>query len=221
MGNDGGSIPLRQELVKQKSKVAQLDIDLKRSLHKSLFTQCSLSGASLRDPIVSCGFGRLYNKEAILEMLLNRSLYPNAPAHITSIRDVLQLSMKKNEETDRWMCPLSRHEFNEAHKFVYIVPCGHVFELSAFQTVGGNECVLCSTAVNKDDIIPINPSTEQEKALKERLEKLAQQGKTHSLKKIPNSKKNSRKEKKRKLPSEASTTEHRETKHVHTDKLVA
>ena len=42
---------------------------------------CAVSGEALRDPIVACELGHLYNKEAVLLALLERTLNP-AFAHI-------------------------------------------------------------------------------------------------------------------------------------------
>lgn len=51
MGNDGGSIPGRQELVKQKKEKKQLKKDL---MAKARATICALSKEPLKHPIVAC-----------------------------------------------------------------------------------------------------------------------------------------------------------------------
>ncbi len=51
MGNDGGSIPGRQELVKTKKHKRKLKKDL---VAKARATTCALSEEPLRKPVVAC-----------------------------------------------------------------------------------------------------------------------------------------------------------------------
>ena len=67
MGGDGGSIPTRDELVRTKKRGEQKDKDFDR-LHR--WSNCALTQEPLRRPIVACQLGRMYNKQTILEFLL-------------------------------------------------------------------------------------------------------------------------------------------------------
>lgn len=49
---------------------------------------CAVSSEALRDPIVACELGHLYNKEAVLLALLERTLNP-AFAHIRGMKDLI------------------------------------------------------------------------------------------------------------------------------------
>ena len=60
MGNDGGSIPKRSEVVKQKKIKANVDKQAKAVARSTL---CAISKEPLRAPIVACKRGLLYNKE--------------------------------------------------------------------------------------------------------------------------------------------------------------
>ena len=60
MGNDGGSIPKRSEVVKQKKKKQNVDKQAKAVARSTL---CAISKEPLRVPIVACKRGLLYNKE--------------------------------------------------------------------------------------------------------------------------------------------------------------
>ena len=51
MGNDGGSIPGRQELVKTKKQKRHLQKDL---MAKARSTMCALTKEALRSPVVVC-----------------------------------------------------------------------------------------------------------------------------------------------------------------------
>jgi len=47
---------------------------------------CQLTQESLRSPIVACGMGLLYNKESVLQHLVNKTPFPEASAHIKSLK---------------------------------------------------------------------------------------------------------------------------------------
>jgi len=119
MGNDGGSIPKRIELVKEKKKEVRPD---QTALKIAIWFFCALSKVCitfnlmvlqnvcivssgfhdthircahfalkslLQDPVVICALGKLYNKDAVLEFLLNREAYGDGDmicSHITSIK---------------------------------------------------------------------------------------------------------------------------------------
>ncbi|CAO3644390.1 unnamed protein product [Mucor hiemalis] len=59
MGNDGGSIPRRIELVKEKARELKLNPELERA---AVWLYCALSKLLLEQPVVSCGLGKLYNQ---------------------------------------------------------------------------------------------------------------------------------------------------------------
>lgn len=71
MGADGGSIPDRRDLVRTKGKAEKTD----KALQRERFLYCALSKKPLAKPIVADPLGKLYNKDAILEYLLDKSAY--------------------------------------------------------------------------------------------------------------------------------------------------
>lgn len=110
MGNDGGSIARRDELVKVKeTKRAQDPAQLKRIQ----WTTCRLSRKPLREPVVADGMGRLYNKEALVNYLIevkvgeakgNKILDP-AMSHIRGLKDVTQLKLHASAVSNRTAQP--------------------------------------------------------------------------------------------------------------------
>lgn len=121
MGNDGGSIPDRRDLVRTKAKVCECAQSAfpfanrrTRRLSKptrqtrpvpggssvlsprSVYPLCNataqihvLPKRLLQEPIVSCALGKLYNKDAILEYLLDKSSYGDGEmicGHIRSLK---------------------------------------------------------------------------------------------------------------------------------------
>ncbi|KAL1638025.1 Replication termination factor 2 [Diplodia intermedia] len=72
MGNDGGSIPTRRELVKEAARnpsTAELKAAAAEA-EQHRWTTDPLSDAPLARPVVADALGRLYNKDAVIEHLL-------------------------------------------------------------------------------------------------------------------------------------------------------
>jgi hypothetical protein len=89
MGNDGGSIPDRRDLVKSKPKAEQAD---KANQNRARWFFCALSKAPLTEPVVSCALGKLYNKDAIIEFLIERGKYGDGEEICGHVKKVKVLS---------------------------------------------------------------------------------------------------------------------------------
>ncbi|PNY25180.1 Replication termination factor 2 [Tolypocladium capitatum] len=198
MGNDGGSIPKRRELVKNASRAPTVS-ELKATALESLthaWTHCTLSGAPLDlDTVVSDWRGRLYNYEAILNGLMpsdNPAEATSASLGITSLRDVAKLKFSKSG--DKWACPISMKEIGPATRAVYLVPCGHVFAEVAITQIQESTCPECAEEFDRENVISILPTTEKDtQKLEKRIEDLRAMGVTHTLKKGRSDKKKKRK----------------------------
>lgn len=143
MGCDGGTIPTRDELVKTKKKPEQKDQDSVR-LYK--WQHCHLTQQKLTKPIVACELGFLYNKEAIIEKLLDSKANKDSTqnkndigSHIRSLKDIRELQLTDNPAfrhggkndaqvgdggyNDRlkspYVCPIAGLEMNGKFKFVF------------------------------------------------------------------------------------------------------
>ncbi|GIL64831.1 hypothetical protein Vafri_18685 [Volvox africanus] len=134
MGLDGGTIVTRSDVLRGQSwRVAQNDASrstrggnvsrvptekadkfLKRSI---AWSTCALSSQPLRSPIVTCGLGRLYNKDAVLQFLLVKKGKVTSPEallayanqlrvaaggldHINSLKDVMEVHLHTADEGD-------------------------------------------------------------------------------------------------------------------------
>jgi hypothetical protein len=84
MGNDGGSISHRTEMVKTKQKEERKD-NFEMARAKSRF--CAMTKEPLREPIAVCKMGMLYNKEEIIKRLIEKTI-PRAFRHIKKLKDV-------------------------------------------------------------------------------------------------------------------------------------
>ena len=87
MGNDGGSIPKRSEVVKQEKRKQKLE----KASEKDAST-CALTKEPLSAPIVVCKRGLFYNKESLLKAMLDKTL-PKEFRHIKKIsQDLINLN---------------------------------------------------------------------------------------------------------------------------------
>ncbi|EXX71425.1 DUF602-domain-containing protein [Rhizophagus irregularis] len=186
MGNDGGSIPKRIELVKEKKKEVRPD---QNAMKIATWFYCALSKKLLQDPVVACALGKLYNKDAIIEYLLNKNAYGDGDiicSHISNLKDVKPLKLAANpafKETtgasiahfdqgmvSRFVCPITLKEMNGKLKFVYLNTCGCVFSEQGLKEVPSSTCIQCGKPFKQDDIITLNPSPAEQEKLKIALE---------------------------------------------------
>ncbi|KAI9717360.1 MAG: hypothetical protein M1828_007248 [Chrysothrix sp. TS-e1954] len=157
MGNDGGSIPTRGELVKQSARnptTSELKATtLERQSH--LWSHCNLNlQKPLSHPIVSDALGRLFCKESVIQWLLSVSTARDeestdeaskrqrteeaetlGKAGVDGVKDVVEL--KPQVEGGHWVCSSTGKELGPGGKgkAVYLVPCGHVFSDAAIRNV--------------------------------------------------------------------------------------
>ncbi|KAL9595694.1 MAG: hypothetical protein Q9219_006290 [cf. Caloplaca sp. 3 TL-2023] len=213
MGNDGGSIPTRRELVKEAAKNPSTT-QIKETQNEKLeyyWFHCALSQKPLLPPIVSDSTGNLYNKDAVLQHLLdsaetghdeNVAGNDRTSGTIKGLRDVVEVKFAIDEEEDgqkessttRLVCPVSGKRLGPGVKAVYLVPCGHAFAESAIREMPGERCLQCDELYVTENIISILPTSLTDKdRLRERILKLQSTGLTHSLKKSPGSTKKRKK----------------------------
>ncbi|KAJ3113306.1 Protein RTF2 [Phlyctochytrium bullatum] len=177
MGCDGGSIPKRHELVKTKRAPERPD---KGSQIDAKWNCCALSKEPLEKPVVACRLGRLYNKDKVLEYLLNRNAFGEGDAvggHIRHLTDVTDLNMTPNPslsafengsssimgsfseraKVSRWVCPVTLKEMNGSNRFIFSVQCGCALSEKALKEVPSQgHCLSCGTPYTPEDLIPIN-----------------------------------------------------------------
>jgi hypothetical protein len=225
MGNDGGSIPKRRELVKSASRnptVSELKATALESLSHAWSTD-AVTGEPLDTANVASEWrGRLFNYETILQGLVNGENAQAAPilvdddkgvdtkdectltsTGIRSLKDVVRVQFKRTEtgtgSTRKTIitCPISLKELGPATKSVYLVPCGHAFAEVAIRQISENACPVCSELFQRRNVVAILPTEKAElDRLASRIGKLRSEGLTHSLKKEKGTKK---KDKKRKV----------------------
>lgn len=206
MGNDGGSIPTRRELVKEAAR-NPTTAEIKESRQEQQEYHWStdpISQKPLAEPVVSDANGKLYNKETILEYLVEGARKEDAEAvlagAVSGLKDLVEVKFEVDSGDSSkgkmaWKCPVTGDRLGPGSKAVYLVPCGHAFSGAAIKEVSGERCVTCDTEYASNDVIPIIPVTETDIArLQLRAKTLKEKGLTHSLKKAAGSKKRKKKD---------------------------
>jgi len=142
---------------------------------------CAASQQPLQTPVVACELGRLYNKETVLECLLDKSKVTEVVSHLRSLKDVKELSFTDNpdwaegngvengdgfrdEHKSRWICPVVGQEMNGKFRFNFIWTCGCVVSERAMKEVSKSnkgsekiECLKCLKPYSPEDVILLNP----------------------------------------------------------------
>ncbi|KAJ3207173.1 hypothetical protein HDU82_003994 [Entophlyctis luteolus] len=170
MGNDGGSIPKRHELVTLKQKPERPD---QVAQSDAVWTQCALAKTPLVRPVVACALGRLYCKESVLRFLVDRGVYGDdgvaVAGHIASLKDIVDLKLydapvakDPKDLAPGFVCPVTLREFggpgvpsSKRPKMVAMRPCGCVVAFSAVGKVATGECLACGA--ESTGTLTINP----------------------------------------------------------------
>lgn len=166
MGNDGGSIPRRREVVKQQKREERKE---NYEIAKAKARLCALSKEPLRQPIGMCRLGLLYNKEEVIKRLIEKTM-PKAFRHIRKLKDIKEIKaeFKKEEEDGAQIivCPVSKRELNGFHPFLAVWGCGCVLsEEAAKELKISDTCIHCGSQIEKKtDIISLCQSIEQQAA---------------------------------------------------------
>lgn len=116
---------------------------------------CASSQEELRSPIVACELGRLFNKESVLEILLDKAKAPECGKHLRSLKDVKELvltpnpSFKKHPnmgdgyddlQSAQYICPVLGVEMNGKFKFCFIWTCGCVMSERSLKEIKSTTC---------------------------------------------------------------------------------
>ncbi|KAE9039959.1 hypothetical protein PR003_g17103 [Phytophthora rubi] len=185
MGNDGGVIAVKRKFMRHanvKTRGEKADQDALR-LEKA--RMCALSSEPLREPVVACRLGNLFNKQTLLEHLLAKSM-PERFRHVTSLKDVVtcRVTREKDEQDAFWCCPVTMAEFNGKQPFVVLFKCGCVLSDRALKAVATRECLVCGKPFEEQDVVTLLLEDEQyEEKQKQLLELKAEEKRAKKNKK--------------------------------------
>lgn len=179
MGCDGGTIPRRDELVRTKQKPEQKDKNSERLFR---WRHCAVSQVPLKAPIVACELGRIYNKEELLTRLLDRASDAGI-SHIKGLKDFKELNLTPNpgykqkgadlgdaytdNQTSDYVCPVTSVEMNGNYRFSFIWSCGCVVSERAMKEIKSDVCHKCGKPFDDEDVIPLNPTEDEQDAVKD------------------------------------------------------
>lgn len=181
-GGDGGSTGaesrscyLEMYAQRKPDKVNPLEELLARS------TRCRLSGERLTPPCVADELGSLFNKEALVHALLNKTM-PAALSHISSLKSVVNLKLEpahksngsgsskangskanggSSSDAADFQCPVTGLELNGRFPFVIHRPTGQVLSERALREAPAAVEELLGGKWAADDLIPVNPQGEE------------------------------------------------------------
>ncbi|KAI6198060.1 Replication termination factor 2 [Aphelenchoides besseyi] len=151
MGADGGTIPKRCELIRKKKEPEKVDK-------------------------VEANAANLYNKEAILEGLLNKTLASNElTKHIKGRADFKELQLTENKDykgdgptkgnvyidhnNTKWVCPITALPLNGVTNFTVNFNCGCVIsERGIVETKTTDVCLGCNQPFKRDQLVQLYPN---------------------------------------------------------------
>eukprot|EP00929_Paragymnodinium_shiwhaense_P071552 TRINITY_DN36363_c0_g1_i1.p1 TRINITY_DN36363_c0_g1~~TRINITY_DN36363_c0_g1_i1.p1 ORF type:complete len:285 (-),score=90.63 TRINITY_DN36363_c0_g1_i1:30-884(-) len=142
---------------------------------RTRLTSCRLSQQALQDPVVACRLGNLYNKEALISALLNKSI-PKDLSHIRALKDVKPavITWKEAEKEDnakRMVCPISREELDVGSaRSVVIWSSGVIVSAKALKEMKLKECPVTNKPFDAEqDLVPLIPDDDELEKLRARL----------------------------------------------------
>jgi hypothetical protein len=130
----------------------------------------------LKEPIVACELGFLYNKEAVIRHLLDKTI-DEAFKHIRNLKDLIPARFTPNPALDAkegekivapFICPITLIEVGR-HRFSLLKPCGCVLSERALREVPSKACLQCGKPFTAGDIITLNPSIEEVEDIRKNL----------------------------------------------------
>jgi hypothetical protein len=136
---------------------------------------CAISSQELSDPIVACELGNLYNKDAVISAILDKRIGALF-SHIRGMKDiksaVLTLNpeyqtsnaadMSKSEKNpSKFICPISRVEFNGNQPFVIIWSTGYVLSERAVKEIGSEALQAEYGPFSDSDIVKLLASEDE------------------------------------------------------------
>ena len=176
MGADGGSTTSRADMVRTKGygssqkssqggmgynangivRIAEETVSLAEQRRLKMST-CALTNRPLEKPVVACRLGNLYNKAALLESIVSRSL-PEPFSYIQSLKDIVELKSLVLS-SGHPMCALTNKVLDDGStRSVVLWSCGCLLSQKAFDSLSDSlNCMRCGNPFTRKDVIKIFP----------------------------------------------------------------
>ncbi|ODV81406.1 uncharacterized protein CANTADRAFT_107162 [Suhomyces tanzawaensis NRRL Y-17324] len=213
MGNDGGTIAKRKDLISLHS-LNDSAPKTGEDNESTLLVTCGISSLPLdQGPVVGDWKGQLYLKEKALEHILEHKskrkdesgkssenqLGKTGQPQLKSLNDVVDIKITWGEQEGSpvLICPVTKEGNTRNFTYAYLRPCGCLLSYKVLQELGKSlkvgkepvksECPNCGSEFHYNyDIVILNPLNidASTKFNLEGLRYLEQQGLTHSKKKL-------------------------------------
>jgi len=173
MGNDGGTKPTRRDLCAKAKQYVATAAELTRGVtREETWRSCCLSTAPLKDPVVCCRIGNLYNLKT-LKRYLRKGKMPETLSHIQSKADVIRCRIHFASgfgiPKGSFVCPFSPEKVAKGRRAFYCsFGCGCIFSKEALKIAGGKLCPGCETKIKKIDLVPLFGSPQEQDELRKR-----------------------------------------------------
>jgi len=171
MGGDGGVRDNQRKFIRGCEKDS--DIDDKKNIKEEQrlrSSTCAQSSQPLSSHIVIDELGNLYNKDILIQSLISKTLVSSCN-HIRGLKDVKDAIFtdnnddnndeKRSNNTNRFICPVTRVEFNGSLPFVLIWSTGYVLSDKAIREVGIESLQSEYGPFNETDIIKLIPRDDE------------------------------------------------------------
>lgn len=170
MGNDGGTIAKRQDLLSLHKSVQ------KEALEDEQVNVCAISYTPLTDPVVGDYKGLLYRKDKLIEYILTSKKLPEERKkelkHISSLNDVIDI--KVTWKSLQIVCPVTETVRTKKIPFAYLRPCGCLMAYKLLKKIRGqfrdldpenrpqSNCPNCGCTFHFDyDVVKLGESNEE------------------------------------------------------------
>lgn len=173
MGGDGGVIATQRKYLRGVTNLEDRKDDPKNIReHQKMRTKvCACSSQPLTEQLKACEMGNIYNAEAIITALIDKSLSPSF-AHIEKTKDLKDLKLTANpiyraessadpSAPSKYICPVTRTEFNGYQPFVLIWSTGAVLAEKAIREIGIEGLQIDHGPFTEIDIVKLLPVEEE------------------------------------------------------------
>ena len=166
MGNDGGAIPKRIDIVKKKERKTKAD-NVSNVQQKA--TCCAFSKVKFDPPLAVCKKGRIFNKRDILKAMIDKNL-PEEYKYIRKLKNIVEINPDclSKSQSGQWIirCPITLDEYNGFNHFAILRKCGCIFSQKAIdklQLVGKSfKCPNCQLFNKKEHVVELNQAIKSE-----------------------------------------------------------
>eukprot|EP00747_Dinoflagellata_sp_TGD_P181476 gnl/TRDRNA2_/TRDRNA2_35337_c0_seq1.p1 gnl/TRDRNA2_/TRDRNA2_35337_c0~~gnl/TRDRNA2_/TRDRNA2_35337_c0_seq1.p1 ORF type:complete len:298 (-),score=60.99 gnl/TRDRNA2_/TRDRNA2_35337_c0_seq1:87-932(-) len=205
MGGDGGVVPSRCDRVKTKGwgftkgssgrytnslgEMSNYQQMVSEDTGQTYFERqrqrmscCWLTQQPLKEPVVACKLGNLYNKESMIAALLEKNI-PEDISHVRALKDLKQVHITWGKaETEgagdasgrvdrRIVCPVSRDDLDTGGaKAIVIWSTGTIMSLKSLKALKMKECPITSKEFDPvADVVTLAPDDAELASMREAL----------------------------------------------------